>query len=67
MVHEQKIRMWMLRKNIRPKDVADSIGVDKSYVSHFLKGKKNAPRIREWFVGQGCPEKYLGKGKKEAA
>jgi transcriptional regulator with XRE-family HTH domain len=67
MVRKQDIKIWMLKKGISGKDVADSIGVSKSYFSHFLKGKKNAPRIREWLLGQGCPAKYLGEGKKEAA
>ena len=68
MVHEQKIRVWMLKKGIRVQDVANGAGVHHSYVSHFLAGrKKSAQAIREWLLGQGCPAKYLGEGKKEAA
>ena len=67
MVHERKIRVWMLENGLRVQDVADRAGVDQSYVSHFLKGRKKAPRIREWLLRQGCPAKYLGEAKKEAA
>jgi len=67
MVHEQKIRVWMLKKGIRVQAVADGAGVDHSYVSHFLAGRKKAPKVREWLLGQGCPAKYLREGKKEAA
>lgn len=67
MVHEQEIRVWMLKKRIRVQDVADGVGVDQSYVSHYLAGRKKAPKVREWLLGQGCPVKFLGEGKKEAA
>lgn len=67
MVHEQKIRVWMLKKGLRVQDVADGAGVDQSYVSHFLAGRKKAPKVREWLLGQGCPVKFLGEMKKEAA
>lgn len=67
MVRKRAIKMWMLKNGVRVQDVADSLGVHQSYVSHFLAGKKKAPMIREWFLGQGCPAKYLGEGKKEAA
>lgn len=67
MVHEQKIRVWMLKKGLRVQDVADGAGVDKSYVSHFLAGRKKAPKVRAWLLGNGCPVKFLGEGKKEAA
>lgn len=67
MVHERNIRVWMLKRDLRIKDVADSMGVHQSYVSHFLAGRKRAPAIREWFIGHGCPVKWLGERKKEAA
>ena len=67
MVREKQIRVWMLKRSIRVQDVADGAGVDKSYVSHFLAGRKKAPKVREWLLRQGCPVKFLGEGKKEAA
>ncbi|MHC1792050.1 hypothetical protein [Solidesulfovibrio sp.] len=66
MVHEQKIRVWMLKKGIRVQDVANGAGVHHSYVSHFLAGRKKAPAVRAWFVGRGCPAKFLDSEKKEA-
>jgi len=67
MVKGIKIKMWMLGKGIRVQDVAKDLGVDHSYVSHFLRGCKKAPTVRAWFLQQGCPAKYLGEEKKEAA
>ena len=67
MVREKQIRVWMLKKGLRVQDVADGAGVDQSYVSHFLAGRKKAPKVCAWLIGQGCPAKFLGEGKKEAA
>jgi predicted transcriptional regulator len=67
MVRKKDIKRWMLDKDIRVQDVADNVGVSKSYVSHYLAGRKKAPKVREWLLGQGCPVKFLGEGKKEAA
>ncbi len=68
MVHEQRIRMWMLKKKLRVQDVADGAGVDQSYVSHFLAGrKKSAPKVRTWLLEKGCPAKYLGSEKSQGA
>ena len=67
MVRKKDIKRWMLDKDIRVQDVADNVGVSKSYVSHFLAGRKKEPKVREWLLGQGCPVKFLGEGKKEAA
>lgn len=67
MVRKRAIKIWMLKKGLRVQDVAASLGVHHSYVYHFLAGKKKALVIRNWFLGQGCPAKYLGEGKKEAA
>ncbi len=59
MVHEREIRIWMLSNDIRVQDVADGVGVHKSYVYHFLAGRKKALTIRAWFLKNGCPDKYL--------
>lgn len=67
MVRKQEIKIWLLRKGFSHKDVADGVGVSKSYFSKFLKGEKKAPRIREWLLEQGCPAKFFKEGKKEAA
>lgn len=67
MVHERQIRVWMLKRGIRIQDVAQSVGLHRTYVSHFLAGRKKAPAIRAWFKEHGCPVRYLGEGKKEAA
>jgi len=67
MVHEQKVRVWMLKKGLRVQDVADGAGVDQSYVSHFLAGRKKAPKVRSWLLGQGCPAKLLGSNTEKAA
>ncbi|MGD9610496.1 MAG: XRE family transcriptional regulator [Desulfovibrionaceae bacterium] len=68
MVRDREIRIWMLRKGLRNCDVARGAGVHPSYVSHFLRNQKtNSPAIRTWLLEQGCPAKYLGSEKKEAA
>lgn len=67
MVRKRAIKIWMLKRGFSVQDVADGAGVHQSYVYHFLAGRKKAPSIREWFVGHGCPVRYLGEGKKEAA
>ncbi|UJX43069.1 helix-turn-helix transcriptional regulator [Desulfovibrio sp. JY] len=67
MVRKRSIKIWMLKRGLSVQDVADGAGVHQSYVYHFLAGKKKALVIRDWFLGQGCPAKYLGEGKKEAA
>ena len=67
MVREKQIRVWMLKRSIRVQDVADGAGVDKSYVSHFLAGRKKSPKVRQWLLMRGCPAKLLGSNTEKAA
>ena len=47
MLQGRKVRIWMLRKGIKGADMARVVGVSRSYVSHFLAGRKEAPVIRD--------------------
>jgi len=68
MVKGKKIKEWLFRKEIKGVDVAAGAGVSRSYVSHFLAGRKTtAPAIRAWLLRKGCPAKYLGEDSKQAA
>ncbi|SDB03389.1 Helix-turn-helix [Desulfonatronum thiosulfatophilum] len=57
----KKVKIWMLQKGIKGKDVAEGIGVSRSMVSHWLSGRYSSERIRLWFLAQGCPEGFLAK------
>ncbi|WP_300154041.1 helix-turn-helix transcriptional regulator [Solidesulfovibrio sp.] len=64
----ERIRVWLVRKGIKGVDVSTGAGVSRSYVSHFLAGRKtNSPAILGWLREHGCPAKYLGAKDKQAA
>ena len=55
----RKVRIWMLANGIRGTEVARRLGVTRSTVSHFLAGRRKSQRLKDWFVREGCPERFL--------
>jgi predicted transcriptional regulator len=53
------IRTWMLRVNLIGTDIVRELGVDKSYVSHFISGRQHTLPMRNYFIEKGCPDAIL--------
>ena len=54
-----EIRVWMLRKGLKAKDIARELKVGSSAVTHWLNGKFTSRRIGEFFLHKGCPENLI--------
>ncbi|WP_368356353.1 helix-turn-helix domain-containing protein [Desulfolutivibrio sulfodismutans] len=57
----------MVRRGLRVTDVAQGAGVDKSYVSHFLAGRRRGRVVREYLIRIGCPATFLGEDVRKVA
>jgi hypothetical protein len=57
----------MVRQGLRVMDVAQGAGVDHSYVSHFLAGRKRGRVVREYLIRIGCPATFLGEEAQKVA
>ncbi|MEM5789379.1 MAG: helix-turn-helix transcriptional regulator [Syntrophobacteraceae bacterium] len=55
----ERIRIWMITKNLKPGNFAKELDVDPSAITHFLNGKLTSGRIRQHFLDRGCPEHLL--------
>lgn len=55
----KQIKLWMVRKELREKDIIAATGEEQSYVNKTLRGVKNNRRVLRYLVDQGCPVKYL--------
>ena len=56
---EKKIKIWMIENDMRFIDVARSLGVHRSMVSNWMKGRVNSAAIEKFLRNAGVPESYL--------
>lgn len=54
-----EIRVWMLRNQLRVRDIAESLSINPSTVVNFLNGRTVSRRIRNYLGQLGCPEHLL--------
>lgn len=55
----KQVKMWMLRNDLRERDIADATGEERSYVSKTLNGTRNNRTVLRYLMDKGCPERYL--------
>ncbi|MCK5612123.1 helix-turn-helix transcriptional regulator [Candidatus Pacearchaeota archaeon] len=53
------IRLWMLKNGYRVSDIARALNIHHSALSHWLNGDFKSRRIKEFFIGKGCPKTHL--------
>jgi len=58
-MNRKKVRVWMVENDIRISDLAQEYGCDQSFLSHWLKGKRESRALEEFLVSKGCPEEYI--------
>lgn len=55
-----RIKIWMIRNGLRQSEVANRLGVSRSYLHQVLAGKRKAPHIRRKLVRVvGMPSKLV--------
>lgn len=59
--HRTEIKIWMMRKGLKNRDIAEAVGVSDMMVSHYLHRIYRDPKITAWLIAQGCPEKHFDK------
>jgi hypothetical protein len=57
------VKIWMMTKGIKARDIADQYDCDESFVSRFLTGKKTSKALANHLIRKGCPKKYFKNGK----
>lgn len=58
-----KVRIWMMTKSIKSREIANAYGCSDSFVSKFLNGEKPSRGLVDYLVREGCPEAYFKNGK----
>lgn len=58
-----EVRVWMVRKGIKPGAIIKGYGVSAQFLDRYLKGKATSKPLTEYFIGEGCPEKLFNNGK----
>ena len=61
----KEIKIWMLRNGLKAVDIARQAGVDESFISHWIRGRRRSQRIAEYFIALGCPPEYIDQGQEE--
>lgn len=56
----KEIKVWLIRKGLRPKDVVAATKQERSYTTKTINGQRNNPVVLQWLKDNGCPEKHLG-------
>lgn len=54
-----QIRSWMVRKGIKPSNLARELQVHHTLVSQTVSGSKNNRRVLKALLDKGCPRKWL--------
>jgi len=57
--HHVEIRVWMMRKGLRPIMVARDLDVNPGTVTRWLEGHFRSKRFSDYFRDRGCPEAFL--------
>jgi transcriptional regulator with XRE-family HTH domain len=55
----KQIKIWMIRRGLREKDIVAATGEDQRYVNNTLNGRKNCRPVLQYLRDQGCPVRYL--------
>ena len=56
----KELRVWMIRKGLRVKDVVAATGQERTYTNKTLNGQRNNRVVLQWLKDNGCPVKHLG-------
>lgn len=57
------VKVWMITQKVKSTEIARNYGCDESFISHFLKGNRCSKALADYFIKQGCPEKFFKDGK----
>jgi hypothetical protein len=55
----KQIKIWMLRRGLREKDIVAATGEEQTYVNKTLNGIKNNRKVLQFLKDSGCPVRYL--------
>lgn len=61
-INTRRVRAWMVLQDVTQQDVASRVGVTPQMVSLFILGRRRSAKLTQFYVEQGCPERYLDPG-----
>ncbi|MBU8910685.1 MAG: hypothetical protein KOO65_05395 [Desulfobacterales bacterium] len=53
------VRIWMLKKQIKARRIAEEYGSSEVFICTFLEGISTSKPLTEFFIKKGCPAKYF--------
>ena len=59
--NKKEIKIFMIRKGLSNRDIAQELGVTEQAISNFIAGKSKSNRIREFLGMMGCPDNVFCK------
>jgi len=58
-----KVRIWMINKGLKPKDLSDGYDCKPSFITDFLKGDKTSQPLVDYLIAEGCPKENFKDGR----
>ncbi len=56
---KQLIKMWLIRKAVKQKDIATELGVSEAMITRWIVGSSRSDRVAKWFSNNGLPERWF--------
>lgn len=53
------VRIWMLKKQIKSRRIAEEYGCNEAFVCAFLEGVSASKGLTDFYIKKGCPSKYF--------
>ena len=57
------VKIWMWHRTVKAREIAEGYGCSESFVSRFLKGKRQSQGLVDYLVNEGCPKEHFKNGK----
>lgn len=54
-----KVKMWLVGKGMKQREIARALGVSESFVSKAIGGLKRSEKVVGYLAENGCPKKFL--------
>ena len=62
-----EVKIWLLRRGIRPDEIMKEYGCNRSFVCGFVNGHRTSQPMVDYLITKGCPKKYFKNGRAAAA
>ncbi len=57
------VKIWMMKKPLKARQIAKEYGCSEVFVCNFLKGNATSKGLMAFFINKGCPKENFRNGK----